>query len=221
MNSAINQDRLDQVLREDESIQVIKHSCQRCEACFIVSLLVCSVPTRMILTHPLTHPAHVPALLERNHTMPGLNRRGLWALCRGSVCECWAGDSSPVSVIKAEGMRGLWTLPSCNPQAGVERPSRAEGTAYRSRCLAAGSTAWSDIASFPSTGLSQQRNSICSHYCRLTDRCIQIKQCGRRFCKWCKFLTEIYKDACGRQYFDPFISWNLHLCFRYSEYLIM
>lgn len=47
---------------------------------------------------------------------PRLNQRGLWALCRGiqevsasvySWMCCSAGDSSPVSVIKAKGMSSL------------------------------------------------------------------------------------------------------------------
>lgn len=78
----------------------------------------------------------------KKHTMqdvwPRLNQRGLWALCRGiqEVSECvysWmccsASDSNHASVIKAEGMSSLWTLPNHNPLAwrGVGRGEERRG----------------------------------------------------------------------------------------------
>lgn len=129
-----------------------------------------------------------PPRREKKHTMqdfwPRLNHRGLRALRRGiqevsvsvySWMCCSAGDSNPASVIKAEGMSSLWTLPNRNPLAwrgggmGEERSGRwrVEGTVYRNRCLASGRAVWTDMAFFPSAGLLQWLISICSHCCCL------------------------------------------------------
>lgn len=100
----------------------------------IVLLLACSVLTSATPPWwgcnwhdplcPLVFPRSSFPRVKKKRTMPGLNQRGLWALCRGiqevsvsvySWMCCSAGDSSPASVIKAEGMSSLWTLPHHNP----------------------------------------------------------------------------------------------------------